>query len=115
MADIFTPRLFRVDIPQEDVDRLKRLVHETRLPERPFTDGVTWNYGADLDWLNTLRKEWVENFDWRQIEAEMNRFPHFKATLESVDVHFIHQRSERADAIPLILLHGWPGWLLFCL
>ena len=50
MADIFTPRPFRVDIPQEDVDRLKRLVHETRLPERPFTDGVTWNYGADLDW-----------------------------------------------------------------
>lgn len=88
---------------------MRRLVEDTRLPETPPIPGATWNYGVDLEWLRGLRDEWLNNFSWKEIEEEMNRFQHFKALIESVDVHFIHQTSERPDAIPLILLHGWPG------
>jgi hypothetical protein len=104
-----SPRPFRIDIPAEDVERMKRLISDTRLPERPFTNGVSWNYGADLDWLKGLRTTWLDSFDWKRVEAEMNEFTHFKVTIEGVDLHYLYQRSDRADATPLIMLHGWPG------
>ncbi len=31
------------------------------------------------------------------------------ATIDGQNLHFLHVRSPRADATPLMLLHGWPG------
>lgn len=107
--DFSAPRPFRVDVPVEEVQRMRRLIEDTRLPDSPPVPGATWNYGADLDWLKGLRDEWLNNFDWKQVEEEMNQFKHFKVIIESIDVHFIHHTSERPDAIPIILFHGWPG------
>lgn len=28
---------------------------------------------------------------------------------EGIDLHFIHARSPNENAIPLLILHGWPG------
>lgn len=46
----------------------------------------------------------------------MNSVPHFKVPVHdgenSLNVHFIGLFSEREDAIPVLLLHGWPGSFL---
>ena len=86
-----------------------RRIADTRLPESPPIPGASWDYGIDLDWLKMLKNEWLEGFSWKDVEREMNFYSHFTAAIESVTVHFIHQKSDRPDAVPIILLHGWPG------
>lgn len=88
---------------------MKRLIADTRLPDSPPVDGMTWDYGVDLQWLKSLRDKWLFDFDWTVVEEKMNAFPHFTATIEGVNMHFMHQMSSRPDAIPLLMLHGWPG------
>lgn len=88
---------------------MKRLIADTRLPDGPPVPGASWDYGIDLDWLKGLRDAWLNDFDWKEVEGEINAFDHYTVVIESVTVHFIHHRSQRPDAIPIILMHGWPG------
>lgn len=114
MASTFAaPSPFRVDIPDDEVERMKRLIRDTRLPEPPPLPGASWDYGVDLDWLKNMREAWLNDFDWKTVEAEMNTFDHYTVPIESITLHFIHQKSPRDDAIPILLLHGWPGTLSF--
>lgn len=115
MADPSQPVPFRIAIPEEELARMKRLLQDSRLPEQPFTDGVSWEYGVDLNWLKEMKQAWLNDFDWREVEQRMNEFQHFKANIEGVSLHFIHQRSQRHDAVPILMSHGWPGtcsWFL---
>lgn len=102
------PRPFRVDIPVEEVQRMKRIIADTRLPDQPLVPGASWDYGMDLEWLKEMRDAWL-GFDWRNVETRINAFPQYQVEIEGVTLHFVHEQSERADAIPLILFHGWPG------
>ena len=114
MASTFAaPSPFRVDIPDDEVERMKRLIRDTRLPEQPPLPGASWDYGVDLDWLKNMREAWLNDFDWKTVEAEMNTFDHYTVPIESITLHLIHQKSPRDDAIPILLLHGWPGTLSF--
>lgn len=108
-VDTTAPQPFKVNIPAEDVDRMKRLIADTRLPDKPHAPGASWDYGVDLDWLKEMRHKWLHDFDWKAVEDEMNAFQHYTVAIESATLHFIHQKSSRSDAIPLIMLHGWPG------
>jgi pimeloyl-ACP methyl ester carboxylesterase len=76
-----------------------------------------WDFGAPLGDIKRMAKRWAESFVWRHAEEQLNAFPHFKVPIsvdgfETLDVHFIHQRSPAPDAIPLIFVHGWPGSFL---
>ena len=82
-----------------------RLAH-TRFPDEV---GTNWQYGTDLGYLKSLCDYWQHDFDWRTQEAKLNALPQFKTRIEDRQVHFVHQRSEREDAIPLLMTHGWPG------
>lgn len=108
-SDPSAPIPFRVDIPDTEVARLKHLLQDTRLPDTPFTSGVSWEYGVDLDWMKKMRDTWLNEFDWRAAESRINQYPQFKVTIEGISLHFIHQRSERPDAVPILFSHGWPG------
>ena len=110
MSDDFaSPQPFVVNIPPEDVARMRRLVADTRLPEESPIPGASWDYGVDLAWLRQMKDAWVNEFDWEEVQREMNAFNHFTVLIESVTVHFMHHKSEREGAIPIMLLHGWPG------
>ncbi len=100
-------RPFRIAIDQAALDDLQQRLARTRLPDQ--LDGISWEYGTDLDYLRELLDYWQQDFDWRQQEARLNQFDHFKTEVQDLDLHFIHQRSSRSDAIPLLLVHGWPG------
>ncbi|MEU5760954.1 epoxide hydrolase family protein [Nocardia sp. NPDC047648] len=100
-------RPFRIDIPQADLDDLRSRVARTRwIDDLP---GVGWERGVPTAYLKELAGYWAEKFDWRAAEAELNTYPQFTTIVSGQNVHFLHVRSARADATPLLLLHGWPS------
>ncbi|KAJ7618577.1 Alpha/Beta hydrolase protein [Roridomyces roridus] len=104
----FNVKPFKIDLAGE-IPHLKSLVNNTRLPETALYPEAGPNSGIELDTLRELSDEWVTSFDWEKEEAEMNRLDHFTAEIEGQTVHFVHQKSKDVDAIPVLLLHGWPG------
>ncbi len=98
---------FRIAIPDSEILDLKRRLAQTRLPDA--IDGSNWDYGTSLPYLAELLEYWRDEFDWREQERRLNQFDHFKTNIDSIDVHFIHERSAHEDAMPIVLTHGWPG------
>ncbi|MEV6521387.1 epoxide hydrolase family protein [Longispora sp. NPDC051575] len=98
---------FRIAVAQSDLDDLR-----TRLRRTRWTDelpGAGWERGVPVGYLKGLASYWAEKFDWRAQEALLNSHPQFTTEIDGQRVHFLHVRSERADATPLLLIHGWPG------
>jgi pimeloyl-ACP methyl ester carboxylesterase len=109
-ADDSTIRPFRVDVPAEEVAELRRRVAATRWPEREtVTDD---SQGVRLATMQELARYWASDYDWRQCEEKLNALPNFITEIDGLDVHFLHVRSEREDALPLIVTHGWPGSII---
>lgn len=100
-------RPFRIDIPQAQLDDLHTRLDLTRWPGELPDAG--WEYGASLPYLRDLASYWRGAYDWRKHEAALNELPQFVTGIDGAQVHFLHVRSSRPDALPLILTHGWPG------
>src|SRR4029078_1605319 len=100
-------RPFRVEVPEADLDDLRRRIAATRWPDRETVPDRS--QGARLAELQDLVRYWGGDYDWRRAEAQLNAFPQFMATIDGVDIHFVHVRSRHPDALPLIITHGWPG------
>lgn len=106
-GDDTTIRAFRIEIPQADLDDLHERLARTRWPDE--LPDVGWSRGVPLEYLKELADYWRTRYDWRTWEAKLNAFPQFTTTIEGQNIHFLHVRSPEADALPLILTHGWPG------
>jgi pimeloyl-ACP methyl ester carboxylesterase len=100
-------RPFQVDIPEEQIDDLRRRVQATRLPSKELVDDRS--QGVQLATIRELATYWATDYDFGRVEARLNALPQFMAEIDGVDIHFIHVRSEHEDALPLIMTHGWPG------
>lgn len=100
-------RPFRIDVPDETLDDLRTRLARTRWPEAECVPD--WSQGVPLAYTRELAAYWAEGYDWRSREAALNRFDHFIAEIDGLDIHFIHQRSPHQDAFPLLITHGWPG------
>lgn len=101
---------FKVDIPRADLNDLHDRLRRTRwIDELP---GTGWERGVPSPYLKELAAYWVESFDWRAAEAKLNEYPQATTVIDGQNLHFVHVRSSRADAIPLLLIHGWPGSVL---
>lgn len=98
---------FRIDIPQSDLDDLHQRLTRTRWPEE--APGGGWNYGVPLSYLRELTEYWLTEYNWREHEAKLNEYPQFMTQIGGENVHFMHIRSPEPDALPLMLIHGWPG------
>ena len=98
---------FRIDVPDEILDRIRARVAEYPWHEMPDDGG--WGYGTNLDYLKELCAYWLEVFDWRKQEAVINRFSHYTAPVDGIDLHFIHEKGSGPAPLPLIISHGWPG------
>ncbi|KAJ7239609.1 Alpha/Beta hydrolase protein [Mycena haematopus] len=103
----FNLKPFTVNLTAE-IPHFKTLVENTRLPTKALYP-VGPDQGIELDVLRQLKTEWVTTFDWEKQQSEFNQFSHFTAVIEGQSVHFVHEKSTESDAIPVILLHGWPG------
>jgi len=103
-------RAFNVDVPQQEIDDLRRRVSATRWPEREtVTDD---SQGVRLALMQDLARYWASDYDWRPCEARLNALPNYLTEIDGLDIHFIHVRSEHEDALPLIVTHGWPGSII---
>src|SRR6266511_942543 len=98
---------FSICIEDEVLSDLRERIRNTRWPDQP--PGAAWEQGTDLEYLKHLVAYWADEFDWRAQERELNAFHHFRAELDGVRIHFIHERARNAPGIPLILSHGWPS------
>ena len=102
-----TPTPFHIDVPDESLERIRAKVAGYVWHEMPDDGG--WAYGANLDYMKELCAYWLEEFDWRAQEEKLNRFSHFKAPVDGIDIHFIREKGSGPAPLPLIISHGWPG------
>jgi pimeloyl-ACP methyl ester carboxylesterase len=100
-------RPFHLDVPEEALDDLRRRIAATRWPSKELVEDRS--QGVQLATMQELARYWATDYDWRKAEAKLNAFPQFTTEIDGVDIHFIHVRSPRTDALPLIMTHGWPG------
>ena len=100
-------RPFTIDVPQADLDDLRDRLARTRwAADLP---GAGWSRGMPVSYLKELAGYWRDGYDWRAHERKLNSFPQFVTEIDGQDIHFLHVRSPEPDALPLILIHGWPG------
>jgi pimeloyl-ACP methyl ester carboxylesterase len=107
LAESAKPTPFRVDVPQATIDRILTRVRDSQWPDR--LDANDLRYGINWDYMRALAKYWVEQYDWRKAEANLNRYPQFLARVGEYDIHFYHVKGRGPKPLPLILTHGWPG------
>jgi pimeloyl-ACP methyl ester carboxylesterase len=100
-------RPFHVDVPQEQLDELRRRVAATRWPSKELV--TDRSQGVQLATTQALARYWTTEYDWRRCEAKLNALPQFVTQIDGVDVHFVHVRSPHPGALPLVMTHGWPG------
>jgi pimeloyl-ACP methyl ester carboxylesterase len=100
-------RPFRVDVPEEALDDLRSRIAATRLPEKETV--ADRSQGVQLATMQELMRYWGTEYDWRRCETQLNSLPQFITEIDGLDIHFVHVRSKHADALPLIVTHGWPG------
>jgi pimeloyl-ACP methyl ester carboxylesterase len=104
-SDAIVP--FRVAIPQDAIEDLKRRLIEARWPDRETVDD--WSQGVPLSRAQDLLEHWRDGYDWRSFETRINSFPQFRTRIDGLGIHFLHVRSAHANALPILLTHGWPG------
>lgn len=101
-----TPQPFAVAIGDAVLDDLRARIRRTRWPIDP--GNADWRYGVRADRLQRLTTIWAEEFDWRAVEADINRHPQFRATIDGQPIHYLRIPGRGPSPMPLILTHGWP-------
>ena len=103
MARVIAPD--PINVPDQVLEDLRERLARTR-----WFDGIQgWDYGTDQDYLRGLVDEWRTSFDWRAVETRLNALGPVSTVVDSQRLHAFHVRSPRPDAVPLLLVHGWPG------
>ena len=98
---------FRIDVPDTTLEQIRTQVADYPWHEMPDDGG--WAYGTPLGYMKELCAYWLNEFDWRKQEAAINRFSHFIAPVQGIDLHFIQEKGDGPSPLPLIISHGWPG------
>ena len=98
---------FEINIPDAELADLKQRLANTRWANKETVDD--WEQGIPLAYVQEVCSYWADQYDWRDREAKLNRFPQFKTEIQGLDIHFIHVKSAEPNATPLLMTHGWPG------
>ena len=109
-ADDTAIRPFTYRASDADLDDLRRRIVAARLPEMETVSD--FSQGVPLATVQKLAKYWATEYDWRKVEARLNSYPQFITEIDGLDIHFIHVKSKHANALPLIVSHGWPGSII---
>jgi len=106
-ADKTAIRPFQINVPEAELTELRRRIKATRWPDRETVTDAS--QGVQLATMQKLARYWETDYDWRKCEAKLKALPNFITEIDGLDIHFIHVRSKHANALPLIITHGWPG------
>lgn len=100
-------RPLRISAPDEQLVELRRRIAATRWPDCETV--ADQSQGVPLATIQDLARYWATDYNWRRCEAKLNALPQFLTAIDGLDIHFLHIRSRHANALPLIVTHGWPG------
>ena len=100
-------RPFRVAVPEKHVDDLRARLTGVRWPHQELVEDRS--QGVQLATMRELARYWATEYDWQRCEARLNALPQFTTDIGGVSIHFIHVKSPHANALPLVMTHGWPG------
>ncbi|UOK59686.1 epoxide hydrolase [Bacillus sp. OVS6] len=103
-------RPFHVNVPESDLNELRRRILATKWPDKETVSDQS--QGVQLATIQELARYWATDYDWHKLEAKLNALPQFITNIDGEDIHFIHVRSKHKDALPLIITHGWPGSII---
>ena len=98
---------FEIYFSDVEIQNIKTKVASFPWHEMPKDGG--WSFGTNIDYMKNLADYWTKEYDWKSQEARLNQFPNYKTKVDDLDIHFIIKKSSSPKAIPLILIHGWPG------
>jgi pimeloyl-ACP methyl ester carboxylesterase len=98
---------FRIEVAEAELERLRARLRHTRWPERETVED--WSQGVPLAYLRELCRYWADGYDWRATERRLNALPQFRTEIDGIGIHFVEVRSPDAEALPLLITHGWPG------
>ena len=101
---------FKVDISQDIIKNIYNKVENYPWHEMP--EDASWQYGTNLNYMKEISKYWINEFDWKKQENEMNKFSNYKVKIEDIDLHFIYEKGSGSNPFPLLLCHGWPGSII---
>ena len=108
-----TPKQIEIKYEDAVVQNMLDLLRAAPFPDNVALDTEPWKLGIDYSYLKALREQFITTWSWENLEKKINEFENFTIHFEDggdvIDLHYVHVKSPRADAIPLILLHGWPG------
>jgi epoxide hydrolase len=107
MATQAAVRPFTIEVSDAELEDLRERLRRTRWPGEIKDSG--WTYGTNLEYMRELVRHWLDDYDWRAQEAALNRLPQFVATVDGIEIHFVHVRGVGPNPLPLIISHGWPG------
>ena len=110
LPNVTTVKPFTLVVPDEVLAQIRQRVADYPWHEMPDDGG--WAYGTNLDYLKEFCSYWVEKYDWRAHEDEINSFDHFTTPVDGIDIHFIREEGSGLAPMPLILSHGWPGTIV---
>ncbi len=99
-------RLFRINVPNDDLDDLRDRLTRCRWPDE--AEGAGWDYGVPVAWLRELCDYWRDEFDWRREEERLNALPQFLTYIRGTPIHYLHVRGQGPSPVPLLLTVGWP-------
>ncbi|SDP19327.1 Pimeloyl-ACP methyl ester carboxylesterase [Nakamurella panacisegetis] len=109
-------RPFLLEVGEAELDDLRERLRRARLPEAETVTGpdggLDWRQGPPVDYIAELVRYWIDVYDWRRVERELNDHGQSLTEIDGLDIHFLHVRSPRPDARPLVLTHGWPSSVL---
>ncbi|CEJ59384.1 Putative Epoxide hydrolase [Penicillium brasilianum] len=107
---------FTIAVPDSQIDQLHKKLEHATFPDEFDTAG--WGMGVPPAEMKRLVTLWREKFDWRAQESKLNeQLQQYKVPISvdgfgELDIHVIHHRSGKSNAIPLLFIHGWPGSFL---
>jgi pimeloyl-ACP methyl ester carboxylesterase len=101
---------FQIEVPETELRDLRERLERTRWPEEETVED--WSQGVPRAYLRDLCGYWAERYAWRATETRLNALPQFRTAVDGLGIHFLHVRSQHADALPLIITHGWPGSII---
>lgn len=109
-----TPKRIEIKYNKETIQNMLALIRDAPLPNNaPVDTSDPWKLGIEIEYLKKLKAMFLSEWNWDVLEKKIAKFEnylvHYEHEGNALDLHYVHVRSQRSDAIPLILLHGWPG------
>jgi microsomal epoxide hydrolase len=101
---------FKVNVSEDILKEINNKIKNYQWHEMPKDGG--WNYGTNLDYMKEISSYWVNNFNWKKYEDQINKFSNFKTDVEGIEIHFIREKGSGSKPQPLLITHGWPGSII---